>query len=83
MNDRKYNGPALLVGIISVVIFLSALSIGYVTLLSLVWMFGWGLFMVPIFGLPALSFQEAFGAIWLLWVIAFLTRFRMKNPASK
>ena len=62
------------------VILLGALLIAFAwSLGAVLLMWGWGMFMVPVFGLAELTFQQAFGGIILLAVIRL---FAMKSSSN-
>ena len=57
-------------GAIAGIILLVILAItGMLALISIVFMWAWGAFMVPVFDLPYLDFKEAFGALVLISVL--------------
>jgi hypothetical protein len=66
---KSADGCAIVVGFVLVMI---VAAVGISALVAMLFMWAWGLFMVPVFGLSLLSFQEAFGAIALLLVIRFM-----------
>lgn len=64
---------ATLVGIILAAVVLSA---GLMALFAVLLMWAWAGFMVPVLGLPLLSFYEAFCGTVLLTMVAFVFRAR-------
>jgi hypothetical protein len=67
------------------VILVGALLIGFAwSLGAVLLMWGWSLFMVPVFGLAELTFQQAFGGVILLGVIRlFAMRSSNTNSITK
>lgn len=66
---KSVDGCAVVTGFILVMILAGA---GIIALVAMAFMWAWGIFMVPVFGLPLLSFQEAFGALTILLIIRFM-----------
>ena len=71
---------AMLIGIFvaSVLAFAALFAV-----ISVAFMWAWGVFMTPVFGLITLSFQQAFGAVLLFWMVGFVLGLRKFGAPKK
>lgn len=79
LPQKKAVSPGMFIVLPLVFILVLSAVIGAVSVLL---MWAWGLFMTPVFDLPLLSFQQAFGAIVLLLIIRF-SQFSRSNVSIK
>jgi hypothetical protein len=78
---KTADGCAVVVGF--TLLMIVAFS-GIAAIVAMILMWAWSLFMVPVFGVPLLSFQEALGAIMLLGILRLmLAQTTIKKTTAK
>lgn len=81
--ERKDNLSVLVGCLVAIPLIIVVIS-GVSAFASVALMWSWGLFVNPIFGLPLLSFQQAFGAIIFLIILrTFLFGFYNTGKGKK
>ena len=75
MNNNDSVNPgcgAVLVTFIGVMVFAVLATVAAIAVVTLPFMWAWGAFMAPVFGLPLLSFSQAFAAVLMLGIVSVL-----------
>lgn len=58
-------------------------SAAVIAVATLPFMWAWGLFVTPVFGLPLLSFAEGFGAMAILGIVSVFFKFTVKRTVGE
>lgn len=78
---RRWENALVAIGAFGLVVAVLVLSWALGAVIA---MWAWGLFMVPVFGLPELNFTEAFGLILLLALVRlYATRSNTEGKVRK